>query len=149
MKVKELLNSCTGGYFVVTDTDNSRLISNFDTLCTISSTYGVDGLFQILEAEVAEFNIDNYGAHKNALVIKISDSNRILTDSNELDDLLQQGAKSIEEELPDDDAVVLKAALDDFVAAVEKMSTNENSIPELAAAIVVLYAIYKDINRRQ
>lgn len=147
MKVKELLNSCTGGYIAVIDTDSSKLISNFDTLCTTISTYGVDGLFQILEAEVAEFDIDYYLGHKNALVIKISNSNRILTDSDELDDLLQQGAENTDEELPDD-AIVLKAALDDFVAAVEKMSTDESSIPELTAAIVVLYAIYKDIDRK-
>lgn len=147
MKVKELLNSCTGGYIAVINTDSSKLISNFDILCNTISIYGVDGLFQILEAEVAEFDIGYYLGHENALVIKISDSNRILTDSDELDDLLQQGAKSIDDESLDD-AAVLKAALDDFVAAVEKMSTDESSIPELTAAIVVLYAIYKDLDRK-
>lgn len=143
MKVKELLNSCTGGYIAVIHTDSSKLISNFDTLCTAVSTYGVDGLFQILEAEVADFEIDNYYGHENALVIKISDSNKIFTDSNK-----RQSTESVEEELSGE-AAVLKAALDDFVAAVEGMSADENSISELAAAMVVLYAIYKDIDRKK
>lgn len=148
MKVKELLNSCTGGYFVIIDMNGQELISSTDTLQAISYNYSADGLQQLLEAEVAEFNIDSYHGHESALVIKISNSNRILTDSSELYDLLQQGAASIKDESLDD-AAVLKAALDDFVAAVEKMATNESSAPELAAAVVVLYAIYKDLDRKE
>ena len=133
MKVKELLHSCTGGYFVINDMNGCELISSIDTLQAICYNYSADGLHQLLEAEVAEFSIDSYHGHENALVIKISDSNGILTNSSK----------------PDDDAAVLKAALDDFVAAVEKMSTDENSVSELAAAMVVLYAIYKDIDRKK
>lgn len=143
MKVKELLGHYTCGYFAINDMNGSELISSTGTLQAINHTYTAEALRQILEAEVAEFEIDNYHGHENALVIRISDSNKIFTDSSK-----QQGTESVEEELSDE-AVVLKAALDDFVAAVEKMATNESSAPELAAAVVVLYAIYKDLNRKE
>ena len=143
MKVKELLGHYTCGYFAINGMNRSELISSTDTLQAINYTYTAEALREILEAEVAEFEIDNYHGHENALVIRISDSNKIFTDSSK-----QQSTESVEEELSDE-AVVLKAALDDFVAAVEGMSTDENSISELAAAMVVLYAIYKNIDRKK
>ena len=158
MKVKELLENYEGRFAICSGYGYELVYSGYSFDALVYSN-GVNGLLQILDAEVAEFNFKNYYNHKNTLVIKIKEEalqneapdNKLQQgaesiEEESLDNKLQQGAESIEEESLND-AAVLKAALDDFVAAVEKMSTDENSIPELTAAIVVLYAIYKDIDR--
>lgn len=172
MKVKELLENYEGRFAILSEYGYELVYSGY-SFSAITYSNGVNGLLKILDAEVAEFCVKNYHGYEGTLVIKIKEEdaakdetetlqNEELEDllqqgkaalnetiqNEELEDLLQQGVESIEDESLDD-AAVLKAALDDFVAAVEKMSTDENSIPELTAAIVVLYAIYKDIDRRR
>lgn len=171
MKVKELLEIYEGRFAILSEY-GYELISSRYSFGSIIYSNGTSGLLQILDAEIAEFYVKNYHGYEGTLVIRIKEEDAAEDEAEtlqneepedllqqgkvalnetiqnkELDDLLQQGAESIKE--PPDDAVVLKAALDDFVAAVEKMATNESSAPELAAAMVVLYAIYKDLNRKE
>ena len=151
MKVKELLENYEGRFAILSEY-GYEWVSSCYSFGSIICSNGISGLLQILDAEIAEFYVKNYHGYEGTLVIRIKEEDAAEDEAEtlqnkELDDLLQQGAESIKE--PPDDAVVLKAALDDFAAAVEKMSTNENSVPELAAAIVVLYAIYKDLNRKK
>lgn len=144
MKVKELLKNYEGRFAICSGYGYELVYSGYSFDALVYSN-GVNGLLQILDAEVAEFGFKNYYKHKNTLVIKIKEE---ALQNEAPDNKLQQGAESIEEESLDD-AAILKAALDDLVAAVEKMSIDESSIPELTAAIVVLYAIYEDLDRKK
>lgn len=151
MKVKELLENYEGRFAILSEYGYELISSCYSFGSTIYSN-GISGLLQILDAEIAEFYVKNYHGYEGTLVTKIKEEDAAEDEAEtlqneELEDLLQQGAESIKE--PPDDAVVLKAALDDFVAAVEKIATDESSAPELAAAVVVLYAIYKDLNRKK
>lgn len=69
MKVKELLESYSGRFAIRSEYGYELVYSGYSFDALVYSN-GINGLLQILDAEVAEFDFRNYYGHKNTLVIK-------------------------------------------------------------------------------